>query len=368
MSELLVAEGISARYRVDADEPPVRAVDDVSIVLHEGESLGIAGESGCGKSTLASVLSLNVHPPLTVTSGRLELAGHRLSLTEPGWRRQAEAMRGKVVALLPQGAMNVLNPTRRVSDFVYDVLQSHMPGISRKEAVERAAERFEQLALPRRALDTYPHQLSGGMRQRVVAVVSTLLDPAVLIADEPTSALDVSSQRALLKLMAGLLERRIIRGIVFITHELALLRAVTHRVAIMYAGQVVEVGPTEDVLFRSAHPYTKALMDATIVLETGTRRQRIETIGGAPPSLVAPPPGCRFHPRCPVAMPICSRETPPVVTVGAGRTAACWWVAERMQQAAAPAGAGAAGGAGPGAGAGEAEAVGEGHDTRAASQ
>ncbi|HEY8498325.1 MAG TPA: ABC transporter ATP-binding protein [Limnochordales bacterium] len=337
MSELLVARRISARYGVEPDEPPVRAVDDVSLVLREGESLGIAGESGCGKSTLASVLSLNIHPPLAVTAGELEVAGRRIALDRPGWRRQAQALRGKVVALLPQGAMNVLNPTRRVGDFVYDVLQSHIPGISRKEALRRAAERFEQLSLLPRALEAYPHQLSGGMRQRVVAVVSTLLDPAILIADEPTSALDVTSQRALLKLMSGLLEQRIIRGIIFITHELALLRAVTHRVAIMYAGQVAEVGPTEAVLFQPAHPYTKALMDATIVLETGTRRQRIETIGGQPPSLVSPPPGCRFHPRCPVAMPVCSREAPPVVSVGEGRSAACWWVAERLGQTAAAA-------------------------------
>ena len=180
------------------------------------------------------------------------------------------------------------------------------------------------------ALDAYPHQLSGGMRQRVVAVVSTLLNPDVLIADEPTSALDVSSQRALLALLSNLLKQRIIRGIIFITHELPLLRYVAHRVTIMYAGQLAEAGPAEEVLFEAAHPYTKALMEATIVLETGTRRQRIQTLGGAPPNLASPPPGCRFHPRCRVTIPPCSQKAPPSVMVRPHHTAVCWWIAEQM--------------------------------------
>ncbi|MBE3597845.1 MAG: ABC transporter ATP-binding protein [Limnochordaceae bacterium] len=257
------------------------------------------------------------------------MAGHDIPLDGINGGRVGTGLRGKVVALLPQGAMNALNPTLRVRDFVYDVLRSHVAGITRKEAIARATERLERLALPPRVLDAYPHQLSGGMRQRVVAVVSTLLDPDVLIADEPTSALDVSSQRALLALLSHLLEQRIIRGIVFITHELPLLRYIAHRIAIMYAGQLVEVGPAEEVLFQPAHPYTKVLMEATIVLETGTRRQRIQTVGGAPPNLISPPPGCRFHPRCPVAMGRCSREAPPVADVGAGHSAVCWWVAEQ---------------------------------------
>lgn len=329
---LLEARGISASYLLDASRSRIRAVDDVSLVLHEGESLGIAGESGCGKSTLAHILSLNVRPPLRVSRGTLLLAGREVALGPPR-AGATDGARGRVVALLPQGAMNALNPTLRVRDFVFDVLRSHHRDISRQEAVSLAGKRFERLGLPMWALDAYPHQLSGGMRQRVVAVVSTLLNPAVLIADEPTSALDVSSQRALLELLSSLLEQRIIRGIVFITHELPLLRYIAHRIAIMYAGQLVEVGPTEKVLFEAAHPYTRALVDATIVLETGTRRQRIQTVGGSPPDLVSPPPGCRFHPRCPVAMPVCSQEMPPAVTVGPDHGAVCWYLAEKRSTA-----------------------------------
>ncbi|BAS26800.1 ABC transporter ATP-binding protein [Limnochorda pilosa] len=339
MSVLLEAEHISASYLLDEagarETPPcIRAVDDVSLELHEGEVIGIAGESGCGKSTLAMVLSGTVRPPLQVTAGRLRIAEQAVPLAGGGSDPRAASdadqtplLRGRVVAMLPQGAMNALNPTLRIRDFVFDVLRSHLPGITRQEAIERASERLERLGLPPRVLSAYPHQLSGGMKQRVVAVVSTLLDPDVLVADEPTSALDVTSQRMLLALLVSFLEQSIIRGIVFITHELPLLRYIAQRIAIMYAGQLVEVGPTDRVLFAPSHPYTQALMHATIVLEKGTRRQRIKTVGGAPPGLLSPPPGCRFHPRCPVAMPICSQSVPPAVSVGERHDAACWWVA-----------------------------------------
>lgn len=339
MSVLLEARNVTAGYALDDAGPPearptIQAVAGVSLELHEGEVVGIAGESGCGKSTLATILSGVVRPPLQVTAGQVRIAGQEVPLGGPASPtgapsddRPGSGLLGRVVAMLPQGAMNALNPTLRVRDFVFDVLRSHLPGITRQEAVDRASERLERLGLPLRVLGAYPHQLSGGMKQRVVAVVSTLLDPDVLVADEPTSALDVTSQRMLLALLLSFLEQRIIRGIVFITHELPLLRYIARRVAIMYAGQLVEVGPTDRVLFAPSHPYTQALMHATIVLEKGTRRQRIKTVGGAPPGLLAPPTGCRFHPRCPVVMPICSQAVPPVVSVGEQHEAACWYVA-----------------------------------------
>lgn len=339
MSVLLEARNVTAGYVLDDAGPPetrptIQAVAGVSLELHEGEVVGIAGESGCGKSTLAAILAGVVRPPLQVTAGQVRIAGQEVPLGgppspagAPPGVRQGAGLLGRVVAMLPQGAMNALNPTLRVQDFVFDVLRSHLPGITRQEAVDRVSERMERLGLPPRVLGAYPHQLSGGMKQRVVAVVSTLLDPDVLVADEPTSALDVTSQRMLLALLLSFLEQRIIRGIVFITHELPLLRYIARRVAVMYAGQLVEVGPTDRVLFAPSHPYTQALMHATIVLEKGTRRQRIKTVEGAPPGLLAPPPGCRFHPRCPVAMPICSQAVPPAVSVGERHQAACWYVA-----------------------------------------
>ncbi len=328
MRELLVAEDLRAYYRHGLNGW-IRAVDGVSLTLGEGEILGVAGESGCGKSTLAQVLASVARWPLCPRGGSLRIDGREVPLSAT-----AEAShRGTVVSMMPQGAMNSLNPTQRVRDFVFDVLRSHDPAMTRQAAAQRARERLAQLHLPERVLDAYPHQLSGGMKQRVVAVISTLLNPRVLIADEPTSALDVSAQRALLALMAQLLVEGIIGGIILVTHELPILRNVAHRTMIMYAGQVSETGPTERVIFEPAHPYTRALMDATLVLESATKRQRIEGLEGAPPDLSQPPAGCRFHPRCPHASDACEEAFPPTLRLEADHTVACWWVTDRLEPA-----------------------------------
>lgn len=324
MRHLLRADALTAYYR-KLDGGWVRAVEGVSFDLREGEVLGVAGESGCGKSTLASVLSLTVHEPLTVISGALEIDGAAIDLTHVDAR--SSETRGTLVSLLPQGAMNSLNPTQRVRDFVYDVLRSHIEDMDREEAVDRARQRIEFLSLPTRVLDAYPHQLSGGMKQRVVAVISTLLNPKVLIADEPTSALDVSSQRALIALLLNLLREGIIGSIVFVTHELAVLRHIASRVLVMYAGQLAEIGPTEPIVFEPAHPYTQALMNATISIETTDRRERIKGFEGQPPDLGAPPVGCRFNPRCAHATDQCRTEAPPIFSIDSEHQAACWWVA-----------------------------------------
>ena len=265
--ELLAVEDLRAYYR-HASGTWVRAVDGVSLRLREGEILGVAGESGCGKSTLAKVLSLIARWPLSVRGGSLRVDGRAIDLTRPA--QLDTDSKGTLVAMMPQGAMNSLNPTQRVRDLVFDVMRSHDASVTRAAALDRARRRLDLLGLPPRALDAYPHQLSGGMKQRVVAVVSTLLNPRVLIADEPTSALDVGSQRALLALLVRLLDEGIIGGIVLVTHELPVLRNIADRTMIMYAGQVSETGPTDEVIFRPAHPYTRALMEATVVLESET--------------------------------------------------------------------------------------------------
>jgi len=338
VSDLLVADDVRAYYRHGLGGW-IRAVDGVSLRVREGEILGIAGESGCGKSTLAMALASVARWPLCVKGGRLLVEGRDVPMEATQGRDGSH--RGEVVSMMPQGAMNSLNPTQRVRDFVFDVLRSHDPGVTRKAAAERAHERLARLDLPARVLDAYPHQLSGGMKQRVVAVISTLLNPRVLIADEPTSALDVSAQRALLALMVQLLEQRIIGGIVLVTHELPILRNVATRTMIMYAGQVCETGPTEEVIFSPAHPYTRALMDATLVLESATKRERIEGLEGGPPDLSQPPGGCRFHPRCPHATEVCSRSLPPTVSPSPEHTAGCWWLAQSEPPTAAAAGEGA---------------------------
>jgi peptide/nickel transport system ATP-binding protein len=195
---LLSARNLRAEY-VGPRGTGVMAVDDVSVSIREGEVLGVAGESGCGKSTLGAVLSLTARPPLYVLSGELEIAGKKLSF-DPD-QAPPRAWRGSVVSLLPQGAMNSLSPTLRIGTFAQDIIRAHQPDVSRREALDRAAERLEQLDLPSRVLSSYAHQLSGGMKQRVVTVLSTLLNPRLLIADEPTSALDVSTQKVMIELL-----------------------------------------------------------------------------------------------------------------------------------------------------------------------
>jgi peptide/nickel transport system ATP-binding protein len=318
---------VRAYYRV-AGSPDVKAVDGVSFSIREGEVLGIAGESGSGKSTLATVMSLTSRPPLTVKSGVMKIGSETIQLAEQ--LSAPKDWHGRMVALLPQRAMNSLNPTARIRDFVVDVLHAHDRTISPKEAVERTRQRLEQVSLPARVLDSYPHQLSGGMRQRVVAVISTLLNPQLLIADEPTSALDVSSQKQLVQLLKLLLEKGVITSIAFITHDLPMLSNIADRIMVMYAGQLDEIGPTDQMVNNPQHPYTQALISSTLDPEPSVRHHRLEGIKGAPPDLRYPPSACRFHPRCPHAMQICAAEDPPKV----GSTedySLCWWVAEKAR-------------------------------------
>ena len=323
--KLLSVHDVRAAYRLPNGKT-LRAVDGVSLELREGEVLGVVGESGCGKSTLATILALNAAPPLYVESGTVELEGHRADLRKRDALPRSE--RGKLISVLPQSAMNSINPTTRVRDLAFDVLRAH-ERISRKAAWNRAGARLEQLSLPTRVLERYPHELSGGMRQRVITVISTLLDPKILIADEPTSALDVSSQRAVTEMLQDLLARKIISGVLFITHDLPLLRHIADRVAVMYAGKIAELGPTEQVISAPEHPYAQALVGSILVPEPYIRAERVKGIPGSPPDLAAMPEGCRFHPRCPLANERCLEDPPEV----GDRThfAACWRVYEAKQ-------------------------------------
>ncbi len=304
----------------------VPAVDQVNLQINRGQILGLAGESGCGKSTLGNAIAMIANPPLYVLSGTLEIDGHTIDLStlDPGADARQREYRGPTVSMLPQGAMNSISPTLRIRDLVCDVVRAHDRSKSRDDALDLARDRLTMLDMPVRVLDQYAHQLSGGMRQRMVTVVSTLLNPELLIADEPTSALDVSSQKALIEMLIHMVEEKIMGGAIFITHDLPVLSMVTDQLAIMYAGRIVETGPTAELVHHARHPYTSALLAAVLDPTEETRRKRVAGIPGSPPNLGNPPSGCRFHPRCAFAMPECSTRVPPWV-VEDDHAAACWW-------------------------------------------
>ncbi len=321
MTRLLNAEHLTASYRTP-DGRQVTAVDDVSIYIDEGEVLGVAGESGCGKTTLGSIISLTARPPLYVDSGTLEIDG---KVQDLGGNRKVERIwRGSVVSFLPQGAMNAVSPTMRIRDLVYDVVRAHDRSIKKDEALDRARDRLTSLGLPARVIDAYPHQLSGGMKQRTVTIISTLLNPRLLIADEPTSALDVSSQKALCEMLLEMLEKNIMRGVIFVTHDLPVLREVSSRIAVMYAGKIAEIGEALELTERPRHPYSAALLGSVLSPEPRYRKLRVAGIPGSPPNLANPPAGCRFHPRCGVSYPECHTEEPPHVGDEL-RFAKCFW-------------------------------------------
>jgi peptide/nickel transport system ATP-binding protein len=285
MGTLVDARNIRGVYYTGGKD--VVAVNDVSVQIEEGEVLGLAGESGSGKTTLGSIIALIARPPLHVEDGTLEIDGQVQQLG--GDAKIPRTWRGAVVSMLPQGAMNSVSPTKRIRHLVYDVMKSHDRKVSKDEALDRARERLTTLGLPARVLDAYPHQLSGGMKQRTVTIISTLLNPRLLVADEPTSALDVTSQKILIEMLLEMLQTKIISGVIFVTHDLPVLRTVATNIAVMYQGRIVELGPTAQMVDDPQHPYTQALMSSVLAPEPRYRELRIEGMSSYDRSLFDAP-------------------------------------------------------------------------------
>jgi peptide/nickel transport system ATP-binding protein len=309
----------------------IYAVDHVSLKVEEGRSLGIAGESGCGKSTLALSLMGYYFAPLHYASGEIIVDGRNITGMNPDDVRKT--ILGNEVSYIPQAAMNALNPTQKVIHFIEDVIQAHHPKTTKKEIYELASERFELLGLSPKVLQKYSVELSGGMKQRTVIATSVILSPKVLIADEPSSALDVTSQKMVIKMVMDLIEKDIIKALIFITHELPLLYHVTDDIMVMYAGQIVEKGTSDEIVFDPIHPYSRALMGSIIVPEAGLRDVKLTAIPGTPPNLKNPPPGCRFAARCKFAMPECKTFTVNLHEIGGGRSYRCIIPEEDLRKA-----------------------------------
>jgi peptide/nickel transport system ATP-binding protein len=297
----------------------VQALDGVTFEIADGEIMGLAGESGCGKSTLGKSL-IRLDGRMRHVGGSVTLDGKQLPL---GDDRAMNAFRFKSVSIVPQYAMSALNPTRKVGRIAEELLGSrgiHFDGV-RPELVRR----LELVGLSKDVLGMFPIELSGGMKQRTVMVLSTLLNPSLLIADEVTSALDVSSQRAVAEMLVEFRERSYVKSMVFITHDLAILYQAADTILVMYAGRLAEKASSDAVISRPKHPYTQLLVSS--LPEVGVRYadRRLEGIPGKPPSLLEPPQGCRFRDRCPLAFAKCA-EQPPFVEVEPGHRVACWAV------------------------------------------
>lgn len=317
---VLKVRGLKTFYRTRLKEN-VYSVDGVDLDLYEGRVLGIAGESGCGKSTLSLSLMAHYFPPLNYGSGSIEIDGKDMMKLD--YETLRKNFLGTEIAYIPQAAMNAMNPTRRISKFVVDILSEHRPELSKEEMLNLAKEKFAFLNLPERVLNAYPTELSGGMKQRTVIALSTLLNPKVLIADEPSSALDVSSQKVVISMLRKMMKEGYVKSMIFITHELPLLRHVADDIVIMYAGELVEKGTSEEVIFDPVHPYSHALMRSIIVPEDGMKSQKLEAIPGAPPNLKNVPAGCRFADRCQYATERCFKEKVGITNFGNGRYHRC---------------------------------------------
>lgn len=304
----------------------VQAVNDVNIKIYENEIYGIAGESGCGKTTLLKALFNDFVPPLRLISGKIyyrinwvdEMDVTRMS---PEEMRQ---LRMEYISFIPQGSMSVLNPVLKLKNTYEDFIGSHLSGQSREETFELARKQILGLGLPKNVLDLYPHQLSGGMRQRVTIALASLLKPRIMIGDEPTTALDVVVQRGVIQMLKTIQEN-LKNTIILVTHDMGVHANIADRIGIMYAGKIVEEATTGQIFDQPLHPYTRFLINS--LPKFGDKHMR-DSVPGNPPSLIDLPAGCPFHPRCPQVMEICRQQMPGFSYLDENQTVACWLFGE----------------------------------------
>lgn len=313
-ASVLRVDGLRVSY--DHPQGAVRAVDEVSFVLRPGERFGLAGESGSGKSTMALAILRMVKPPGRIEAGEVWLDGVALSRLSDNAIRE---VRLAGIAMVPQGSMNSLNPVARIRDQIRDALVDHGERLSRRDTDRRVQSLLAQVGLSPQTAGKYPHQLSGGMKQRACIAVAISLKPRVIIADEPTSALDVVVQRQVMETL-GRVQAELGAAVILIGHDMGLMAQFVDRLGIMYAGRLVEVAPIRDIIAAPRHPYTRLLIDSVPSLN---RKGELHGIPGLAPDLRALPPGCAFHPRCPLAVARCHDERPVLRSAGDAASVAC---------------------------------------------
>jgi peptide/nickel transport system ATP-binding protein len=317
---LLEISGLKTHF--DTDDGTVRAVDGVDLTIDRGETLGVVGESGCGKTVTAmTVLKLIQMPPGRIAAGSISWLGRDLV---PLAANEMRRIRSKQIAIIFQEPMTSLNPVYTVGEQIAEVIRLH-EGLNRRDALDRTIEmlRLVNIPTPERRVHNYPHQFSGGMRQRVMIAMALSCNPQLLIADEPTTALDVTIQAQILDLL-GEMKSRFGMAIMLITHAMGVVAETAQRVVVMYAGRVVEEASVEQLFAQPLHPYTQGLIRSIPRIDTSVgKKQRLEAIAGMVPSLIDPPPGCRFAPRCKFARPACTEAVPELRAVEAGHKVAC---------------------------------------------
>jgi len=322
---LLEVKDLKTYYRTLSGQ--VKAVDGVSFEVERGKAIGVVGESGCGKTTVALSIMRILPQGGRIVGGQILFKDKNLVKLDDNEIR--EDIRWKEIAIVFQGAMNALNPVFRVGDQISEAITLHEPDISKREAMERSAKLFELVGLDPSRLGNYPHEFSGGMRQRAMIAMALACNPSLLIADEPATALDVIVAAQVLKLLKELKERLNL-GMMLITHDLSIVAEICERAAVMYGGKIMEYGDVVDIFKHPLHPYTQGLMGAFPSI-MAKKRAKMASIPGSPPDLLKPPAGCVFHPRCSYVMDICRKEIPALTEVKKGHIVACHLVTTKKE-------------------------------------